>query len=463
MFAGGGIVAEEGVWAVGTTNAHGVAIRALVTGSDDEVTATFTDRMMQVANPRGGLLSDFSSYGMTPDMKFRPDITAPGGLIESTYPLASGGYATISGTSMSAPHVAGGVALLLEARPELATDEVRGVLQNSADPLVWSLNPATGLLDHTFRQGAGMMRIDESITATTAVSPSRIALGESEVTEVTLHIANTGSEEVTYTLDHEGTLGTAGWGTLGFETTPGGTGRRSSIRTSSVPTSEASFSEDSVTLEPGGSTTVDVTIVNPHYGLYAHQAGGYLTVTSDDDRKVVPYAGLAGQIADIEIWPEEREAALGLENQLVARWTDEDTLVAVDPGHVFDRDAGEEPVAAVFMGFAAERLEIVAHHVATGYEVPVAEVDFARRSASEVEYIPYTWDGREQVGNSQGRRPAPRGEWRFDVRALMPRVDPTTDPEVWVEDSSYSFQFDDGAPARQPGRGGPPPGRGPNR
>jgi minor extracellular serine protease Vpr len=446
MFAGGGIVAEEDVWAVGTTNAHGAAIRELVTTSDEDITATFTDRMMQVANPAGGLLSSFTSYGMTPDLKFRPDITAPGGLIESTYPLASGAYATVSGTSMSAPHVAGGVALLLESRPELAADEVRGVLQNSAEPLPWSLNPGIGLLDHSYRQGAGMMRIDESITATTAISPSRIALGESPQTEVTLQIANTGDEAATYTLGHGDALGTGGYGN-----DPWGDWATIFYPQFVGPTSGATFSQDSLTVEPGGVESVDVTITNPNVGLYAHQAGGFLTVTSEaGDQKVVPYAGLAGQIADIEIWPGERPAAVGLENQLVARWTEDGSLVAVEPGHRFRR--GEQPVAALFMGFAAERVEVTARHVASGKTVPVAEVDYARRSAGPVEYIPYTWDGREQPGESRGRAASPSGEWVFDVRALLPRVNPD-DPEVWVEDTTYPFQFQGGQPA------GPRPGR----
>jgi len=81
---------------------------------------------------------------------------------------------------MSSPHVAGGVALILQARPNLPSNAMRGRLQNSADPKNWSGNAALGLLDHAFRQGAGMLDIVGTIQATTSISPSEIAVGESE-------------------------------------------------------------------------------------------------------------------------------------------------------------------------------------------------------------------------------------------------------------------------------------------
>ena len=99
---------------------------------------------------------------MAADLTLKPDIGAPGGSIFSTIPLELGGYGVNSGTSMSSPHVAGAVALLLGAEPNIAPSAVRARLQNSADPKNWSGNPGLGFIDYAHRQGAGMVDIDDA-------------------------------------------------------------------------------------------------------------------------------------------------------------------------------------------------------------------------------------------------------------------------------------------------------------
>jgi subtilisin family serine protease len=64
------------------------------------------------------VLAGFSSRGpVAGSSLIRPDISAPGVNVRSSYPTNS--YSTLSGTSMAAPHVAGAAALLLSAHPEL--------------------------------------------------------------------------------------------------------------------------------------------------------------------------------------------------------------------------------------------------------------------------------------------------------------------------------------------------------
>jgi subtilisin family serine protease len=91
-------------------------------------------------------LADFSSRGpstyYTPNL-LKPEISAPGVDVRSSYVTSDTTYATFSGTSMAGPHVAGVVALLWSARPQLVRDiaATKTVLENTANPGV-TVNPA---------------------------------------------------------------------------------------------------------------------------------------------------------------------------------------------------------------------------------------------------------------------------------------------------------------------------------
>jgi subtilisin family serine protease len=77
-------------------------VGALVTGSDN--IASFSSR--------GPVTIDGSN-------RIKPDITAPGTSTRSSYNTSDNAYAVLSGTSMATPHIAGAMALLWCARPQL--------------------------------------------------------------------------------------------------------------------------------------------------------------------------------------------------------------------------------------------------------------------------------------------------------------------------------------------------------
>ncbi len=79
----------------------------------------------------------FSSRGPSPFGPVRPDISAPGVDVLSTFP--GGSYATANGTSMATPHVAGVAALLLSANPALTAISVTRALTGTAVPLSTTL------------------------------------------------------------------------------------------------------------------------------------------------------------------------------------------------------------------------------------------------------------------------------------------------------------------------------------
>lgn len=99
--------------------------------------ASFT---VGATNSSDGIAS-FSSRGpVTVDgsNRLKPDISAPGVGIRSSVP--TGGYGNSSGTSMAGPHVAGLVALLLSARPDLEghVEEIEQIIERAALPLTSS-------------------------------------------------------------------------------------------------------------------------------------------------------------------------------------------------------------------------------------------------------------------------------------------------------------------------------------
>jgi serine protease AprX len=108
------------------------------------------------ATDNRGNLADFSSRGDFGSPLFRPTLVAPGvnavslrpstlasvttvdGLLANDSALSAGElpyYTTGSGTSYSAPQVAGVIALMLEANPNLTPAQIRDILQRTATPL----------------------------------------------------------------------------------------------------------------------------------------------------------------------------------------------------------------------------------------------------------------------------------------------------------------------------------------
>jgi len=93
----------------------------------------------------------------------KPDISAPGAAIYSTWPLNldPDGYHTISGTSMATPHVSGVAALLLEAKPDLDVESIRQLLTSTA-----RVEPSMGNVPNN-NYGSGIADAEAAVVAAT--------------------------------------------------------------------------------------------------------------------------------------------------------------------------------------------------------------------------------------------------------------------------------------------------------
>jgi minor extracellular serine protease Vpr len=112
---------------------------------------------------RTGNISTFSSTGPTADNRQKPDIAAPGQVIVAAFSsndvtesssdiIVNNKYLLMQGTSMATPHVTGGVALLLGAKPTLTAAQIKNYIINAArtDSLtstVWNSSWGFGKLD----------------------------------------------------------------------------------------------------------------------------------------------------------------------------------------------------------------------------------------------------------------------------------------------------------------------------
>lgn len=149
-------------------------------------------------------LSNFTSEGPTPDYYLKPDLTAPGSNILSSVP--GGAYEYASGTSMAAPHVSGGAAILKQLYPEASVGTIKSLLVNYADLLI---NPSTQTPYSLFLQGSGKLNLYQSVLGKVVVDPVSITLHEIEKNncavekEFTFMLTNISKEEVFLTLSGE--------------------------------------------------------------------------------------------------------------------------------------------------------------------------------------------------------------------------------------------------------------------
>jgi hypothetical protein len=411
---------------------------ALVAQVDSAATSlSWTTSTKASPNPTAGLVSDFSSFGMSADLTLNPDVAAPGGNIWSTFPIEQKSYANLSGTSMAAPHVTGAVALLLQAARLANRDldgdvsAVRSALQNTAKPISslfqFGQTVVNGVYEPTVRQGAGLIQIDkaisEALTATT-VSPGKISVGEnrSSYYKKTMTLTNHGTKTEKYTLSVQNAAGVG----------PSPTTFWYDYSTKKV---SSKFSSKSVTVKAGKTAKVAVYLKQPALKtgwLY----GGWVKFTKSDKSKtlVVPFAGIYGDYQKVkvlqDIWDVNTAGtALEVVADLPALSTSSDLgdiVSPTDPKPTFTlADAAHDPYLLFHFDYPVSNA-VINVYKATSSGKKGAEVFPGHKKLGETgefgrddSYLGLPFDGKIPFNDSTSAGlTVPNGDYVLELRVL---------------------------------------------
>ena len=173
-----------------------------------QATGTITLSYQSQAGP---FMSDFSSWGPTPDLKLKPEITAHGGNILSSVP--GGGYDELSGTSMATPNLCGIVVLIRQYLKEKYPEYTYQQISVMANQMLMST--ATIIVDQQAnpysprKQGAGLASLSNVVNTKAyltvdGIDRTKLELGDDKekrgVYEMTFSVVNISSEALTYDL-----------------------------------------------------------------------------------------------------------------------------------------------------------------------------------------------------------------------------------------------------------------------
>jgi minor extracellular serine protease Vpr len=412
---------------VSILQADGITLSNLIAGGPTSVTWTADGKYLPQAT--GGLVSSFSSWGPTAELGLKPDLSAPGGLIRSTWPVQQfGGHNVISGTSMAAPHVAGAAAVLLSAGK--APSAIPTLLSNYSEPALWAGSPASGLYDSPLRQGAGVIKVDRSVGATSTVSPRKIALGEGSGGSQVLTISNTGLAPVTYRLNSStsaspypnSTAWPSSFGFDAFEET-------------------VTFSANEVTVPAGGSATVNVSVAldptTPEGELY----GGFVQLlpTNGGNAITVPFAGYMGDYQHQQVLTSVGTTGFPWFAKLSGTTL---TRVTAD-GQVFTLTGTDFPYLAFHLNIPARQFNVQVENADGSFVHPVhnyADAEsFLPRNSSATSFFTFAWDGtRAQDNGNNKRKVLPNGTYKLKMSVLKPLGNPAN-PADWETFTTPAF------------------------
>jgi uncharacterized protein (TIGR03437 family) len=315
--------------AVMISNADGTALQSFLNSNPRAnltINPAVTEQSLSVYNQ----LASFSSQGpVTGTNALKPDLVAVGTnmyMAAETYdPLGAlygvSGYGEASGTSFAAPMVAGAAALVKQSHPGWTAAQVKSALVNSASQDVTqddSGNPVTAQ-----SVGAGKLDAGAAVAAIVTANPATISFGALIRLPAPQQIVltNYGSSSVALSISNNNTHG--------------------------APNVTMTFNQPSLTLAPGASTTLTVTLSGslPAAGSYS----GTVTITGTNVSMRVPYlylvaSGSASNI--IPIYGNAHDGTVGATTFVFFKLVDGNGLPVAGSRIAFSASSGERIIGA---------------------------------------------------------------------------------------------------------------------
>jgi hypothetical protein len=248
----------------------GERLRAYLALTGGRTTIRIPRDVREILTGRGGVITSFSSAAPTSfGHLLKPDVAAPGGqILSSTSPESAGNgspFAVFDGTSMSAPHVSGAAALLLQAHPTWTAAQMRSALVSTAGP-AWGDTARSQEAPVTL-QGGGLVDVVRADNPLVFTNPVSFSFGDLNVNRgaVTRGL-------VTAINDAGG-----GFGEWGVQIRP------------QAATPGASITPDPVvTLAPGGEDALSV-VARASAGAVPGENFGFIILRRGDDTRKIPY------------------------------------------------------------------------------------------------------------------------------------------------------------------------------
>lgn len=395
------------------------------------------------SNETGGAVSSYTSWGPTWSMDSKPQLGAPGGGIISTWAVAKGSYAVMSGTSAASPLVAAIIALVAQARGTLEPELITDLLSATAKPQLF--NNGThffGKLAPAAQQGGGIVQAYDAAYTTSLLYPYSLSFNDTDhfATNLNFTISNKGKKSVTYKICHVPAMTMY-------------TLEKNSVYPMAFPNeavdSQAtlSFSKDSVTLAPGERASISVCPKAPCC-LDARRLplwSGYITVSGTDGSALsLPYQGLVGSLRRATVlMPDQCWVTLSNDTTL-AKSPKDSKFVVPAPGTFKDDDVVPTVYAKLALGSALIRVDIVpmttpppkdlttefmgVKTIGQPFEMPAL---FNQRGDFQ-----QLWNGKLDSG-----RYAPAGKYKFVTRALKISGDARNEKD-WDVASTESFYLE---------------------